>query len=304
MATVSQAGASTPGGAGIARYPGLSAHWRERFGAPVHRVGLDAGLSCPNRDGSLGTRGCAFCDPASFALCAGDPRPVPVQLAAGIERLRRRGVDQVAAYFQPHTNTYAPLPRLRELWDGVLPFPEVVALCVGTRPDCVPDPVLDLLGGYRTGLEIWLELGLQSARDDTLARLGRRHTAADFADACARAKRRGLRVCAHVILGLPGEGPEEEGRTAAFLAGMGIDGVKLHQLAVIRGTPLEGPWRAGVLATLSEDDYVERAAAFVRRLPAGTVLHRLVGDAPADRLLAPHFEKGRVVQRIREALRA
>jgi len=284
------------------RYPSLATHWRSLHGARVQRVSLDAGLSCPNRDGTRGTGGCAFCDPSSFAPSAGDRRPVAAQLAAGIGRLRERGVNRVAAYFQPHTNTLAPLPVLRDLWDAVLLFPEVVALCVGTRPDCVPGPVLELLAGYRGRLEVWLELGLQSARDETLAALGRGHTAREFADACRRARAFGLPVCAHVILGLPGEGEADEARTAAFLADLGVEGVKLHQLSVVRGTSLEDPWRGGALPVLTEAAYVERAAAFVGRLPAGTVLHRLVGDAAGDRLLAPRFDKGRAVRRIREAL--
>lgn len=283
-------------------YPSLATHWQARFGERVRRVGLDAGLSCPNRDGTRGTGGCAFCDPASFAPCAGDPRSVGEQLAAGLERLTRQGVRRAAAYFQPHTNTYAPLPVLRGLWDAVLPFPEVVALCVGTRPDCVPDPVLGLLAGYGNPREVWLELGLQSAQDETLARLRRGHTAQDFADACRRARERGLKVCAHVILGLPGEGPGDEAATARFLAELGVEGVKLHHLAVVRGTELEGAWRRGEVQTLGEGEYAARAAAFVAALPPGTVLHRLVGDTAGDRLLAPRFDKGRVVRAVREAL--
>ncbi len=283
-------------------HPTLARHWRSRFGERVHRVSLDAGLSCPNRDGTIGRSGCAFCDPASFSPAAGDPRPVAEQLAEGIRRLGRRGVRKVAAYFQPHTNTHGPLPRLRAAWDAVLPFPEVVALCVGTRPDAVPDPVLDLLAGYAGRLEVWLELGLQSAHDATLERLGRGHTVADFVDACQRARERGLLVCAHVILGLPGETPAHEAATAGLLAGLGVDGVKLHQLAVVRGTRLEGAWRRGEVEPLTEAAYARRAAAFVRRLPARTVLHRLVGDTDPERLLAPRFDKARVLRAIRAGL--
>jgi radical SAM protein (TIGR01212 family) len=219
-------------------------------------------------------------------------------------RLGRQGVNRFAAYFQPRTTTNAPLPELAAAWDAATRPPEVVALCIGTRPDCVPDPVLALLAGYAGRLEVWLELGLQSARDATLRRLNRGHDAAQFADACRRARERGLLVCAHVILGLPGEDPGDEARTAAFLAALGVEGVKLHQLAVVRGTPLEARWRAGEFAVLGEGEYVDRAAAFCRRLPPATVLHRLVGDTAADRLLAPHFNKGRAVAAIRRRLQA
>ncbi len=283
-------------------HPSVSRYWRLRFGETVRRISLDPGLSCPNRDGTRGTAGCAFCDPSSFAPSAGDPRPVTEQLADGIRRLRARGIRRFAAYFQPRTNTYAPPQVLRSLWDQVAAFPEVVVLCVGTRPDCVPDPVLDLLAGYTDRFEVWLELGLQSCRDATLERLGRGHTAEDFADACRRAGARGLKVCAHVILGLPGESPADERATARFVAGLGVAGVKLHQLSVVRGTPLEAAWRRGDLAVLSEHAYVDRAAAFIRELPARTVIHRLVGDTLGDRLLAPKFDKHRVIRGIRGRL--
>lgn len=285
-------------------WPSLARHWRARFGERVQRVSLDAGFSCPNRDGTVGRGGCTFCDPASFAPSAGDPRPVGEQLRWGIERLRRRGIGKFAAYFQPHSNTYGPLERLRAAWAAALPFPDVVALCVGTRPDCVPDPVLDLLAEHLGRFEVWLELGLQSARDATLERLRRGHRAADFADACRRARERGIRVCAHVILGLPGEDAEDEARTARFLAALGVEGVKLHQLSVVRGTRLEAEWRREGFDLLTEEAYAARAAAFVAALPAETILHRLVGDVSDDRLVAPRYDKGRVLRRIREGLAA
>lgn len=283
-------------------YPSIADHWRDRFGERVHRVSVDPGFSCPNRDGRVGRGGCTYCDPASFSSAAGDSRPVAEQLADGIARLGRRGIRKFAAYFQPHTNTYAPLESLRRVWDAALPFREIVALCVGTRPDCVPDATLDLLAGYHDRFEVWLELGLQSARDDTLRRLHRGHTAADFAEACRRARARGLLVCAHVILGLPGETAEDEAHTASLLAGLGAEGVKLHQLSVVMGTALEASWRAGDLPVLEETEYVERAVAFVKRLPPSTVLHRLVGDTAVGRLLAPQYNKGRVVASIRTRL--
>ncbi len=283
-------------------YPSAGRYWRARYGQRVQRVSLDAGFSCPNLDGTKGTAGCAFCDPASFSPSAGDPRPVAAQLDAGIARLRRRGIRLAAAYFQPNTNTHAPLERLAAVWDAAAARPEVVVLCVGTRPDSVPDPVLDLLASYADRFETWLELGLQSAHDRTLERLGRGHDARAFADASRRARRRGLLVCAHVILGLPGEGPADERVTADRLAGWGVDGVKLHQLAVVSGTGLEAAWRRGELAVLDEQRYAARAAAFLSRLPRSTVVHRLAGDTRGGRLLAPRFDKGRVLRAIRDRL--
>ncbi|MBI5443163.1 MAG: TIGR01212 family radical SAM protein [Deltaproteobacteria bacterium] len=267
-------------------------------------MSLDAGFSCPNRDGTKGRQGCAFCDPASFSPAFGDARSVSEQLSEAIVKLTTRGLaSKFAAYFQPGANTYAPPEALREAWENAAAFPEVVALCVGTRPDCVPDSVLDLLASYvgRFG-EIWLELGLQSAKDETLRRLGRGHTVADFRDACAGARSRGLRVCAHVILGLPGEMPQDEAATAELLAELEVEGVKLHQLAFVEGTRLGEEWRQGLVRAIEEEEYVERAVAFIRRLRPGTVLHRLVGDTAGARLLAPRYDKARVVRAIRAAL--
>lgn len=297
---------SEPGRTGSPRvipaHPSISEHWRALFGGKVRRMSLDPGFSCPNRDKG---EGCTFCDPATFAPSYGDRRSIVEQVGDGVARGRAKGANLFAAYFQPRTNTYAPLEELKKIWDEASSFPEVVALCVGTRPDCLSDEVLDLLASYlpRFG-EIWLEIGLQSANDETLRRIGRGHDSACFADASRRARTRGLKVCAHVILGLPGEGPETEARTADFLAALDIDGVKLHQLAVIDGTPLALDFTSGDVPGLSEAGYAERAVAFVRRLPNGTVLHRLVGDTLGESEISPNFDKGRVLEMIRVKLAA
>lgn len=283
-------------------WPSLATHWKRRFGRTVWRVPIDAGFGCPHR-GAQGQGGCAFCDPASFAPSTGSVATVTKQLKAGMTRLQRKGIDRFAAYFQPHTNTFGPLARLREVWDEAAAFDEVVALCVGTRPDCVDDPVLDLLASYRERFgEIWLELGLQSANDATLTRINRGHDAAAFADGCARARARGLKVCAHVILGLPGETPDDEARTAAFVRRLGVEGVKFHHLAIVRGTALEASYADGEFEVLGPEEYARRAAAFVRGLDPGTVLHRLVGDSAGDRLIAPRYQKQGVVEAIRALL--
>jgi len=285
------------------RYPSVASSWRERFGEKVQRVGLDAGLGCPHRDPATGRGGCVFCDPASFSPAAGSRLSVEKQLERGMRWFGRNGIRKFAAYFQAGTNTHGPPEHLRALWDAVAAEPAVVALCVGTRPDCLPDDVLDLLATYgeRFG-EIWLEIGLQSANDQTLKALNRGHAAADFADAVERSRARGLKVVAHVILGLPGEGEEEEAATARFLAATGAEGVKLHHLAVVRGTPLEKRFARGEISLLEPEEYARRAAAFLLRLDPKTVAHRLVGDTTPGRLVAPFYEKAAVLARIREHL--
>lgn len=262
---------------------------------------MDAGFSCPNREN--GGQGCAFCDPASFSPSAGDERSVGEQIRSGVERLRGRGVRKVAVYFQPRTNTYGPLKRLREVWDEAASAPEAVALCVGTRPDAVGDEVLDLLGSYSSRFgEIWLELGLQTSNPVTLDLLGRGHSPEAFSDACRRARSRGLKVCAHVILGLPGEGSGEESETARFIAASGVEGLKLHQLAVVRGTKIEKMWQNGGVRTLSGEEYARRAVSFIKLLPKTTILHRLCGDTAPGSLIAPVFCKAKVERLIRKEL--
>jgi radical SAM protein (TIGR01212 family) len=285
------------------RYPFVGDHWKKRFGERVWRVPLDAGLGCPNRDSVTGAGGCVFCDPVSFAPRAGRKLSVTEQLQRGTAHWGARGIRKFAAYFQSGTNTHAASETLRRLWDEAAAFPEVVVLCVGTRPDCVDEEVLDLLAGYRTRFgEIWLEIGLQSANDATLARLHRGHTAADFAEGCRRARERGLLVCAHAILGLPGEDEADEAATADFLRECGAEGVKLHHLAVVKGTELAALFERGEIPVLGEEAYVGRAVAFLRRLPPSTVIHRFVGDTGEERLLAPKFLKPRVAALIRAGL--
>lgn len=280
-------------------WPSLARHWKDRFGETVRRISLDAGFDCPNQPEG----GCLYCDPGSFSPSAGDARPVSVQLRVGIERLGARGIKRFAAYFQPRTNTNAPLEKLKEVWDAAAAEPQVVVLCVGTRPDCLGNGVLDLLAGYgRRFGEIWLELGLQSSHDRTLLYLNRRHDAASFMDGVLRAKERGIKVCAHVILGLPGEDGEMELATADFLRRAGVEGVKLHQLAVIPGTRLLAEYNLGKVRMLTEDEYVARAAFFVTRLERSTVIHRLVGETLGGAEIAPNFDKNRVLASIRKRL--
>jgi len=275
-----------------------------RFGCKVYRVALDAGFSCPNRDGTIGTEGCIYCRTDSFApVRRGSPLPVREQMLAGMERVRRRyGARKFLAYFQPFTNTYADVTTLRQRYDAALVSPEVVGLCIGTRPDCVPDATLDLVAEYARRLEVWLEYGLQSANDVTLARINRGHSFATFADAVVRTRRRGIKVCAHVILGLPGETREDVLRTADALGQLGVEGVKMHHLHVVRGTPLEAMWKGGEVRLLTAEEYAPLAVDFLERIPASVVVHRLVGECRRELLLSPIWteSKREVTRRIKE----
>jgi radical SAM protein (TIGR01212 family) len=271
------------------RYFAFGDFLRRRFGTRVVRVTLDAGFTCPNVDGTITTGGCVYCDNRSFSPNRRSPRvPLRTQLQRGIALLGRRyGADRFLAYFQAATNTHAPVERLRKLYDEALDHPQVVGLAIGTRPDSVPDPVLDLLEGYARDRYVCLELGLQSAHDRSLDWMNRGHHVDAFVDAVERCRGRGLDPCAHVILGLPGEDHADMMVTADLLAALPVNGVKIHNLHVVRDTPLEAMYRRGDVSLFGRDEYVNLVCDFLERLPPEMVIHRLSGDAPPEYLVAP-----------------
>ncbi len=285
-------------------YLDLNTHLRRRFGRRVQKIALDAGFTCPNRDGRVSRGGCLYCNARGSGTGAwARGLNLTAQLRQGMARLKDRyQADRFIAYFQSFSNTYAPVARLQALYDEVLGLPDVVGLSVGTRPDCLEEGALELLAGYARERLLWLELGLQSAHDRTLAALNRGHDVACFSRAVERAAARGLEVVAHVILGLPGEGPEEMAATADYLASLPLQGVKIHLLYVVRGSALAHLYQQGAYTCLSEDSYVSLAVDFVELLPRRLVIHRLTGDPHPQELLAPRWclNKARVLGRIRE----
>jgi len=279
-----------------------------RHGERVHKIALDASFTCPNRDGSKGIGGCTFCNNKSFhpqgagrgckdaeasttTLAPGARDQVP--LAAQFDRARGRiakgtGARRFIAYFQSYTNTYAHVDELRALYDAALKAPDVIGLSIGTRPDCVPPPVLDLLAEYRDrGHEVWLELGLQSAFDATLARVNRGHGFAEYEAAARAARSRGIPVCCHLIVGLPGEDASHSHASLERVLEVGVDGLKLNPLHVVKHTKLAIEWKRGDYAPLAEADYVRTAADLTERTPWEVVFHRVTGTASPDILLAP-----------------
>src|SRR5579883_3339490 len=244
------------------RYLTFNEHLKQRFGERVYRVPIDAGFDCPNRDGTRAFGGCTFC----YARGSGAPTikmglKVKEQLLDGIERSRRRfKAKKFLAYFQAFSNTYAPEGVLRMLYEAGLDHPDVVGICIGTRPDCVPDNVLDLLAQLSKRTYLWLEMGLQSAFNSTLEKINRAHTAEEFFDAVRRAKDRKLNVATHLIFGLPGEESWQMMSTVRQVAECGIDAIKIHQLCIYKDTPMEQDFRKGQLRTLSEKEYIELVA--------------------------------------------
>ena len=272
--------------------------FRERFGAKVRKVLLNTGEVCPHRlDGS---GGCAFCDELSI-LPEGIRAAPPVggQLRLGMAAAAGRGhAGLFIAYFQRGTATAAPVERLRDWWGTAARTPGVAALAVGARPDALPPPVLGLLAETAGRLPVFVDLGLQSAHDATLARLRRGHDAACFAEAAGKlAVVPGVYTIAHMILGLPGEDAAMMRGSFRFLAGLPLHGVKIHHLQVVRGTPLEAEYRAGRLPVLAPEVYVPLLADVLEELPWPFVIHRLVGDQPAASLVAPRWDraKGRIL---------
>jgi radical SAM protein (TIGR01212 family) len=271
------------------RYNAFSEELKRVFGCRVQRISVDAGLTCPNRDGSLDTEGCIFCG-GHGSGSHGIIRELSVagQIEDGKEvMLRKYKAERFMAYFQAFSNTHAPVEQLRTLYAEALSVPDVVGLIIATRPDCLPDDVLDLLEELSRRTYLWLELGMQSMHDRSLVLINRRHDHACSKEAVHRAKERGLRVCAHVILGLPGESRDEIMAMAEELNRLGVDGVKLHLLHVMKGTVLAEMYGRGEVKVLERDDYAGLVCDFLELLDPQVMIHRLTGDGGHDNLLAP-----------------
>jgi len=288
------------------RYNDLNSYLRGRFGCRVQKITVDAGLSCPNRDGAVATGGCIYCNSQGSGTGAhGRGLSIAAQLEAGKAAMARRyRAEKFIAYFQSFSNTYAPVERLQALYEEALGVEGVVGLFIGTRPDCVPEPVLNLLQEMARRCLVWVEYGLQSARDATLAVINRGHDAACFLRALEATHRRGIQVCAHIILGLPGETAADARFTAQTLAAAGVDGVKLHNLYVIKGTRLEALFRSGGYRCLKRQEYVDQVVDVLERLPAHAVIQRLTGDPHPDELAAPSWsrDKAGTLKAIHETL--
>lgn len=274
-----------------ARIYSQSAYFRHEFGAPVRKISVDAHFSCPNIDGTVGRGGCIFCDARSFSPGRQFGfKDIDAQIDDGIVKLQRRfDANKFIAYFQPSTNTHAPVETLERVFRTALRRPEIVGLAIGTRPDAVGEPVLALLEELSRETWLVLELGLQSSKDASLRAMNRGHNYACFVDAVERAKRRGLRLGAHLILGFPGETREDMILTARRVAAARFHSVKLHNLYVVRNTPLASLWRDGSVKIQSLDEYAQCAADFLEVLSPETVVERLAGEASAEFLLAPEW---------------
>jgi hypothetical protein len=273
------------------RYFAYNFYLRNRFGERVHKVSLDAGFTCPNVDGTVATGGCVFCDNRSFSPSRRLPKvPIRSQIDRGIRALAARyRCQRFLAYFQPATNTYAPVDRLRSLYEDALAHPQIAGLVIGTRPDCVPPQVLDLLEELAQRTYVSLEYGLQTIHDGSLDWMNRGHHYDAFVDAIERSRGRGIELGAHVILGIPSETAEDMLATARELARLDLDAVKIHNLYAVQHTPLAEWVAQGKVRLLEFNEYVPLVVDFLERLRPRCVVERLMGDAPPEYLVGPRW---------------
>lgn len=291
------------------RYNQYSAHLKQKFGVKVYKVTLDAGFSCPNRDGGVNVKlnphmsvqsdeeggissgGCIFCDDGgSFSQAHSNLLSIEQQLEAGIETLSERfKAKKFMSYFQAYSNTYKPVEELEKIYKSALKHPDIVGISIGTRPDCVDKEKLELISEFKDDYYTWVEYGLQSIHDKTLKAINRGHDFDCFLRAYEMSKDAGLNVCAHVILGLSDETKEDMLKTAEKLAELKVDGVKIHMLCALEGTKLSKMYNEGKISFMSEEDYLNTVCDFLEILPPETTIHRLAGNGLKKNLIAPRW---------------
>lgn len=274
------------------RYYSYNFALRRRFRCRVQKISIDAGFTCPNVDGTVAKGGCTFCDNRSFSPSRRLPKAnIRGQIDQSIApmQMRYQNCSHYLAYFQPATNTYAPVERLRPLYEQALAHPQVVGMAIGTRPDCVPNDVLDLLEEFASRTYLSVEYGMQTMHDHTLDWMNRGHHHDAMQGAVQRSRGRGFEICAHLILGLPGESHDDMLASASEVARLGIDAVKIHNLYCVRNTPLADQVAAGEVALMERDDYVRTLVDVLELLPPSMVVERISGDAPPDYFIGPSW---------------
>ncbi len=282
------------------RYFSYRYYLKSLYGHRVQRVSVDAGFTCPNVDGTVALGGCTFCDNRSFSPSRRLPRQrISDQIDEGIKRLKMRyKCNHFMAYFQPATNTYAPVDVLRGVYEEAISHPDVVALAIGTRQDCVPDDVLDLLEEFASRVPLTVEYGLQTIHDKSLEWMNRGHEYDSFVDAMDRSVGRGFEICGHIMLGLPGESHEDMMATAKAVAASELDAVKIHNLYAVENTPLAEQVKKGEVQLMQFDEYIKTLVDFLELIPPTMIVERISGEAPGDWFLGPQWclDKPRVLR--------
>lgn len=276
------------------QYYDLKSYWRNLFGCTVHKLQIDAGFTCPNRDGHVATGGCIYCDGRGSKLRQKGELPTVVDQIVTGKKYYKPSASKFIAYFQTFTNTYAPVEKLRALYDEALSQEDIVGLSTGTRPDCLEPDVIELLSGYAKKNHIWVELGLQSIHDKTLQFINRGHNFQQFLDAVNALAGRGLNICVHIIIGLPDESDEDVLMTAKTLATLPVNGIKIHSLLALEGTRLGELYKQGSISMITKEKYVSLAADILEVLPPDMVIQRLTADGYRDIFLAPVWAQNKL----------
>ena len=287
-------------------YYSLNQYLQDTFGCKVYKIALNASFTCPNRDGTIGTSGCIFCSAGGSGEFAGDPqKSITEQIEAGKARISAKIKEgKYIAYFQAYTNTYGPIEKLRSVYEEAIHHPEVCAISVATRPDCLPEEVLGLLSELNAVKPVWVELGLQTIHERSAEYIRRGYPLSIYDEAVKNLRERGLEVITHVILGLPGETEQDMKETVSYVCRSGATGIKLQLLHVLKGTDLEKEYLQGNVPVMTEEEYVHLLADLLRIIPQTIVIHRLTGDGSKKDLIAPLWsaDKKHVLNRIRKEL--
>lgn len=278
------------------RYYDFKSFLINTFGCKVYKLQIDAGFTCPNRDGTISTGGCIYCNSQFSNLRQTGPLPtIKDQIYRGKKLYARmRGAKKFIAYFQTATNTYAPREKLKILYDEALSQEDIIGIAVGTRPDCVPDDVIDLFESYARDYHVWIEYGLQSIHDRTLDFINRGHHAETFIDAVERTAGRNINICVHMIVGLPGETRYDALDTARSIASLPVNGIKIHLLLALEGTVLGDLYKAEKIRMIQKDEYIATVCDILEILPPHMVIQRLTADGYRDKYLAPDWGRNKM----------
>lgn len=278
---------------GDKRYYTWNTYLRQQFGQKIFKVMLDAGFTCPNRDGTAGVGGCTFCSARGSGDFAGYRRDTLEKQFHDIRsRMHLKWPEaKYIGYFQAYTNTYAPVDELRPMYETILQQEGVVGLAIATRPDCLPDDVIELLAELNERTHLWVELGLQSIHEHTSKLINRGHDTSTYYDAVARLRKHNIRICSHIIVGLPQETEEEMLATARAVADMDVQGIKIHLLHLLKKTPMVKQYEQGLLKLMEMEDYIRIVVDMLEILPPEMIIHRLTGDGPPDLLIGPLWSR-------------
>lgn len=271
------------------RYYTWNRYLRDEFGQKVYKVALDAGFDCPNRDGTVAFGGCTFCSAAGSGDFAGDRvDPIPVQFEKIKAKMQNKWKDgKTMAYFQAYTNTHAPLPVLKEKFEAALQCEGVMGLSIATRPDCLPDDVVEYLADLNERTYLWIELGLQTVHEKTANLINRAHDYETYVKGVEKLRKHGIRVCTHIINGLPLETYDMMMETAKEVAKLDVQGIKIHLLHLLKGTPMVKQYEKGMLQFLEREEYINLVADQLEVLPPDMIIHRITGDGPIDLMIGP-----------------